>query len=142
MTSFVKLNLIFSLYNATVKGLATMISDIRVVCPLLVLARSRSDVPFYVSTQPRNNHIMADVDNDVAVILGTYTAITAEEKRHFTAIQQLFNHFIWHGKVVPNDPKGVQRVLMAGQDVLLESDYPNCDYWIKKNIVPLYQRVD
>ena len=126
------------------KGLATMISDIRVVCPLLAFAGSRTfdRVPFYVSTQPRGTGTMADVDNDVAVILGSYTALAAEEKRHFTAIQQLFNHFVWHGKVIQNDPKGVNRVLMVGQDVLSELEYPNCDFWIKKNIVPMYARVD
>ncbi|XP_029666293.1 neurotactin [Formica exsecta] len=128
-------------YNATLKGLVTMISDIRVVCPLLTVARMRTDIPFYVATQPRRGYL-ADPDSDAAAILGTYAAVTPEEKRHVSAMQQLFNHYVWHGEVAQADPSGAKRVLVVGQDTLLEQDYPNCDFWIKKNIVPLYGRVD
>lgn len=118
-----------------------MISDIRVICPLLTVARMRTDIPFYVATQPRRGHL-ADPDSDAAAILGTYAAVTPEEKRHVSAMQQLFNHYVWHGEVAQADPSGAKRVLVVGQDTLLEQDYPNCDFWIKENIVPLYGRVD
>ncbi|XP_071573531.1 neurotactin [Temnothorax nylanderi] len=128
-------------YNATLKGLVTMISDIRVVCPLLTLARMKTNIPFYVATQPRRQHL-ADPDSDAAAILGTYAAVTPEEKRHVSAMQQLFNHYVWHGEVAQADQSGAKRVLVVGQDTLLAKGYPNCDFWIEKNIVPMYGRVD
>ncbi|XP_020280778.1 neurotactin [Pseudomyrmex gracilis] len=127
-------------YNATLKGLVTMISDIRVVCPLLTVARMRTNIPFYVATQTRRH--LADPDSDAAAILGTYSAVMPEEKRHVSAMQQLFNYYVWHGDVPQADPTGAKRVLVVGQDTLLEQDYPNCDFWIEKNIVPKYGRVD
>ncbi|XP_011859424.1 PREDICTED: neurotactin [Vollenhovia emeryi] len=128
-------------YNATLKGLITMISDIRVVCPLLTFARMKTNIPFYVATQPRRQHL-ADPDSDAAAILGTYAAVTPEEKRHVSAMQQLFNHYVWHGEVAQVDQSGAKRILVVGQDTLLEKGYPNCDFWIEKNIVPMYGRVD
>ncbi|EFN84654.1 Neurotactin [Harpegnathos saltator] len=127
-------------YNATLKGLVTMISDIRVVCPLFTVASMKNNVPFYVATQPRGQ--LADPDSDAAAILGTYAAVTPEEKRHVSAMQQLFNYYVWHGEVPQADRSGAKRVLMVGQDTLLERDYPNCDYWIKTGIVPRYGRLD
>lgn len=128
-------------YNATLKGLATMISDIRVVCPLLTLATMKTNIPFYVATQPRRQHL-ADPDSDAAAILGTYAAVTPEEKRHVSAMQQLFNHYVWHGEVAQADRSGAKRILVVGQDTLLAQSYSNCDFWISKNIVPMYGRVD
>ncbi|XP_046822767.1 neurotactin [Vespa crabro] len=127
-------------YNATFEGLVRMISDIRVVCPLMTVASMKSNVPFYVATQPRGN--LADPDSDAAAILGTYAARTPEEKRHVSAMQQLFNHYVWHGEVAQADPSGANRVLIVSQDPLPQHDYPNCDFWIQKDIVPLYGRVD
>ncbi|XP_076241406.1 neurotactin isoform X2 [Calliopsis andreniformis] len=129
-----------SRYNATLKGLLSMISDIRVICPLLTVARMKTNIPFYVATQPRGE--LADPDSDAAAILGSYAARTPAEKRHVSAMQQLFNHYVWHGDVVQADPNGVKRVLVVGQDTLSERDYPNCDFWIEKDVVPSYGRVD
>ena len=129
-----------SRYNATVNGLLSMISDIRVVCPLLTVARMKTNIPFYVATQPRGE--IADPDSDAAGILGSYAARTPAEKRHVSAMQQLFNHFVWHGDVAQADSSGVKRVLIIGQDTLPDRDYPNCDFWIGKDIVPSYGRVD
>lgn len=117
-----------------------MISDIRVICPLLTVARMKTNIPFYVATQPRGQ--FADPDSDAAAILGSYAARTPAEKRHVSAMQQLFNHYVWHGEVAQTNFNGVKRVLIVGQDTLSERDYPNCDFWIEKNIVPSYGRVD
>ncbi|XP_028521443.1 neurotactin [Apis cerana] len=127
-------------YNATLRGLLSMISDIRVVCPLLTVARMKTNIPFYVATQPRGQ--FADPDSDAAAILGSYAARTPAEKRHVSAMQQLFNHYVWHGEVAQTNSNGVKRVLIVGQDTLPERDYPNCDFWIEKNIVPSYGRID
>ncbi|CAL7933439.1 unnamed protein product [Xylocopa violacea] len=130
----------FKFYNATLKGLLGMISDIRVVCPLLTVARMKTNIPFYVATQPRG--LFADPDSDAAGILGSYAARTPAEKRHVSAMQQLFNHYVWHGEVAQADPTDVKRVLIVGQDTLPNPDYPHCDFWIEKNIVPSYGRID
>lgn len=130
-------------YNATLEGLATMTSDIRVVCPLLTVALQQPSIPFYVVTQPRYGTGLADVDSDAAAILGSYAARTPEEKRHVSAMQQLFNHYVWHGEVAQTagDLK-TKKVLLVGQDVLSAQNYPNCDFWISKDIVPRYARAD
>lgn len=117
-----------------------MISDIRVVCPLLTVARMKSNIPFYVATQARGQ--FADPDSDATAILGSYAARTPSEKRHVSAMQQLFNHYVWHDEVAQMDPNGVKRVFIVGQDTLPNNDYPNCDFWIEKDIVPSYGRVD
>lgn len=51
-------------------GLISMISDIRIVCPLLVQARSQSNYEFYVATQPIGEHNLATIDADILAILG------------------------------------------------------------------------
>lgn len=122
------------------KGLATMISDIRVVCPLLTIANWKTDIPFYVRTRPRG--ILADPDSDAAAILGSYTPRTVEEKRHVDAMQKLFNRFVWFGEVIQADPRGAKRILIVDQDIHTEKDYPHCDFWINKNIAPKYGRVE
>ncbi|XP_043521162.1 neurotactin [Frieseomelitta varia] len=127
-------------YNTTLKGLLSMISDIRVICPLLTVARMKTNIPFYVATQPRGQ--FADPDCDASAILGSYAARTPAEKRHVSAMQQLFNHYVWHDQVAQADPHGVKRVLIVGQDTLPDRDYPNCDFWIREDIVPSYGRVD
>lgn len=117
-----------------------MISDIRVICLLLTVARMKTNIPFYVATQPRGQ--FADPDSDAAAILGLFAARTPAEKRHVSAMQQLFNHYVWHGEVGQADSNGIKRVFIVGQDKLPQQDYPNCDVWIGKNIVPSYGRVD
>lgn len=49
-----------------------MISDIRVVCPLFVQARSQENIAFYVVTQTQSHDDLnlADVDSDIQAILG------------------------------------------------------------------------
>jgi hypothetical protein len=120
------------------KGLHSMISDVRVVCPLMTVATMKSDIPFYISTFPRD--IVADVDSDAAAILGFFPAKTPEQKRHLQAMQQLFNHFVWHGEVKEAD--GGKRILVVDQDVLPRAGYDNCKLWIDRAIVPAYARVD
>lgn len=129
-------------YNSTLEGLASMISDIRVVCPLFTVALQHPSIPFYVVTQPRGAAGLADVDSDAAAILGTYAARTSEEKRHVSAMQQLFNHYVWHGEVVQAAREIKTKILLVGQDVLPVQNYSNCNFWISKDIVPRYARAD
>ena len=115
-----------------------MISDIRVVCPLMTVATMKTDIPFYISTFPRD--VVADADADAAAILGFFPNKTPEQKRHLQAIQQLFNHFVWHGEV--KDASSGNRILIVDQDVLPRGGYDNCKLWIDRGIVPNYGRVD
>ncbi|KAL7032492.1 hypothetical protein ACKWTF_007333 [Chironomus riparius] len=64
----------FNLYGKTKEGLISMISDIRIVCPLLVQARSQSNPNFYfyISSQNVGTNNLASVDSDILAILGLY----------------------------------------------------------------------
>lgn len=124
-------------YNATYAGLVSMISDIRTICPLLTMARAQHMIPFYVVTQVGNGEIpLATVDDDVQAILGRYEPKTPEQRRYVSAIQQLFYHYVSHGEMKQFDTR--RPVFDIGQDALSVVDYPNCDYWISKDVVPRY----
>lgn len=126
-------------YGATLKGLHSMISDIRVVCPLMTVATMKTDIPFYISTFPRDD-VIADADNDAAAILGFFPKKTPQQERHLHAMQQLFNHFVWNGEV--NSVDSGKRILIVDQDVLPRAGYENCKLWVDTGIVPTYARVD
>ncbi|XP_015119157.1 neurotactin [Diachasma alloeum] len=143
-------------YNATLHGLATIITEIRVLCPIYNLTNMvpPNNISFYIATQPRWGQL-ADADSDVAAILGSYTLFTPEEKRHQSAIQQLFNQFVWHNRIIDaakeitygynnhhNYSQNARKIIVVGQDILPQHGYPNCDYWIKNNLVPKYARID
>lgn len=127
-------------YNATYQGLVSMISDIRTICPLLTMARQQPSVPFYVVTQTGGNLSIADVDADIQAILGRYEGKTPEQRRYISAIQQLFYHYVSHGEMKQFEVR--RRVLDIGQDALPTEDYRNCDFWISKDVVPRYARLD
>ncbi|CAH1370476.1 unnamed protein product [Tenebrio molitor] len=128
------------LYPKTYKGLSAMISDIRTVCPLMVVASQMPEVPFYVVTQTRGEPDLADVDSDVDAILGRYEPKTPEHKRYFSAMQGLFYHYVWLGKVEQGDV--TKKLLLVGQDVLSNATYSHCAFWISKGVVLPYAALD
>lgn len=96
----------------------------------------------FFSFQTRNNGV-ADVDSDVAAILGRYEAKTPEQRRYSTAMQQIFYRFVAHHRFdSPSADASNNKILLIGQDPSIAKDYPNCDFWISKDIVPRYSRVD
>nr|CAD7395205.1 unnamed protein product [Timema poppensis] len=130
---------VFRRYNHSYSGLVSLISDIRTVCPLLTLSRSRPGVPFYVVTHPRSEDGLAGVAADVEAILGTYEPRDVEQKRFVTAMQELFYRFVHLGELRREEAEkksNQNRVLLIGQDANPSRDYPNCDYWIAQDIVP------
>jgi hypothetical protein len=128
------------LYGETVQGLISMISDIRYVCPLLVLARSQDqNLPFYVVTQTEGALGVADVNSDVEAILGRYTSETPEKRRYLDSVRQLFFYFVGHGKV--NHYRSQNFILNIEQDVIPQSELPKCNFWIKNDIVPRYATI-
>lgn len=129
------------LYNATnYKGLVSIITDIRTICPLLTNARLQNSVPFYVVTQGKGDDSLATVDDDVRAILGHYVAENNEQERYVSAIQQIFYHYVGHGEVTQYVP--TRRVINFGPDPISQEDYPNCNFWIANDIVPRYARID
>lgn len=52
-----------------------MVSDIRIVCPLLVQAKTQSNYAFYFVTQPIENNL-ATMGSDIQAILGTFFHIS------------------------------------------------------------------
>lgn len=130
---------VFGRYNESVQGLLQMISDIRIVCPLLVLARSQQNLPFYIVTQTTGDLKVADVDSDVQAILGRYTSETPEKRRYIDAMRQLFYYYVSHGKILSYSSQN--SILNIDQDIMPRADSPNCDFWIEKQFVPHYATV-
>lgn len=127
-------------YSATYLGLSTMVTDIRIVCPLFSVWSQMNNVTFYVVNQTRGEHRLADIDSDIDAILGRYEPKTPEQRRYFSAMQGLFYHFVWHGKVEEKAPG--KNVLIVDQDVLPNSTYSHCGYWTLKNIVLPFAALD
>ncbi|KAL3266643.1 hypothetical protein HHI36_010806 [Cryptolaemus montrouzieri] len=131
---------VFKMYPMNYKGLSTMISDIRIVCPLFAISSQMRRVPLYVVTQTRGEQNLADIESDVDAILGRYEPKTPEQRRYVSAMQGLFYHFVWHGKIEQQNMG--HEVLIVGQDVLPNSTYSQCAYWINKNIVLTHAALD
>ncbi|KAL1509778.1 hypothetical protein ABEB36_004463 [Hypothenemus hampei] len=126
-------------YQANYRGLSSLVTDIRIVCPLYNIWSQMTKVTFYVVNQTRENQI-TDIDSDIDAILGRYEPKTPEQRRYFSAMQGLFYHFVWYGKV---EQKSLNKtVLIVDQDVLPNSTYSHCNYWILKDFVPKFAALD
>lgn len=124
---------ILKMYPSTYKGLASLISDVRITCPLFTIMSQIQGVPFYVAIQPRGEPNIADIDADIDAILGRYEPKTPQQARYVSAIQDLFYSYVWHGKI-EQEMYGM-RVLLVGQDVLPNSTYSHCAYWVGQNVI-------
>lgn len=134
---------VISMYNATTyEGLVAIISDIRTICPLLTIARQQPTAPFYVVTQTetKSGFALAEDDADIQGILSRYEPHTVEQRRYVSTIQQLFYHFVSHG--IMEQYKPTQKVLNIEQDPLPQDDYSHCNFWISKDFVPRYAKID
>lgn len=127
-------------YPATYRGLSTLVTDVRITCPLYNMWRQMNNVTFYVVNQTRFETQSADIDSDIEAILGRYEPKTPEQKRYYPAMQQLFYNFVWYGKI--NQKYLDRNVLIVDQDILLNSTYSECDYLSLKNIVPRFAALD
>ncbi|XP_055383502.1 neurotactin [Condylostylus longicornis] len=133
-------------YNATYKGLISMVSDIRTICPLYTIAvKQQPFVPFYVVHQPNNEIGLANVNADIEAILGSTEDVqnenikTPEEKRYSETIRNMFYKYIQHGTL---DTHQANKIIKIGQELTTSSEYSHCNYWIQKDIVPRYARMD
>ncbi|KAJ8676007.1 hypothetical protein QAD02_011793 [Eretmocerus hayati] len=125
-------------YETTLKGLHTMISDIRVVCPLFWVTVSNKKIPMYVSRFPRDGKI-ADVDSDAAAILGIYPNATVQQRQHLGEMQKIFKQFVWNGKVDKID-QGMY--LFIDEDVIPHANIDICNYWIHQDMVPNFAKLN
>ncbi|KAE8743855.1 Carboxyl/Cholinesterase 34, neurotactin [Frankliniella occidentalis] len=135
-------------YNATWPGLAAIVSDIRTVCPLNVLATKMPSAYFYVTTFPisvsksddelQYQEPLAELGIDVAAIMGRVEGATPEERRYITAMQQLFYQFVRFGELHHSSDSYTGRILVVDQDTLPKVEYPNCNFWIQKDVVPRF----
>lgn len=121
------------MYPSTYKGLMSLITDIRITCPLFTIMSQMQGVPFYVAIQPRGEQNLADIDADVDAILGVYQPTNPQQTRYVTAIQDLFYNYVWHGKI-EQEMFGM-KVLLVGQDVLPNSTYSHCAFWVGQNVI-------
>lgn len=131
-------------YPMNYKGLVTMVSDIRTVCPLFAISTQMQDVPFYVVTQPRGEHDLADIDSDIDAILGRYETKTPDQRRYVSEMQNLFYHFVWHDSrsIVFNLQAKQKKVLLIDQGISFSANFSHCDFWINNNIVLPYAGLD
>ncbi|KAK6630274.1 hypothetical protein RUM44_004941 [Polyplax serrata] len=135
---------VLNLYNTTWEDLTAMISDIRTICPLLNFTRAQTEqnLSFYVAKLERNHTDfgqIADIDADMSSILGTYEPRTASQRNFVAVIQELFYNYVTRGEWNSKKKDGV---LIIGETAEWEDEYPNCDFWGSKNMVPTFARRD
>jgi carboxylesterase type B len=128
---------------------ASMISDIRTVCPLQELAQYVSgnfvaDVYSYVASQKRQEPLggIADQTVDIAAILGTYQTEDPEELKFIDNMNDMFFNFVNTGKL-PKDQDLTKGMYIVDSEIKTQGSYPNCDFWKKaQQIVPTYAALD
>jgi len=128
---------------------ASMISDIRTVCPLQQLADYASknfvaNVFSYVATQPKLDSMdgIADKTLDISAIFGTYQTEDESEKQFIANMQNMFYTYVKTGTL----PKGKDMSLgmyVVDNEMTTQRGYPKCDFWEKaQDIVPNYASLD
>ncbi|XP_068081250.1 neurotactin-like [Anabrus simplex] len=129
-------------YGTTWPGLASMISDIRTVGPLLSMSRQlqNTESTFYVATEPQGTQRIADVHVDAEVFMRRYKHMSTEERRFNSAMEKLCYRFVYFEEIRKDVEPNT--VLLIGQDTNPSIKYPNCDLWFMYDIVPRYARVD
>jgi len=129
---------------------ASMISDIRTICPLQELAsyvnsKFTADVYSYVATQKRSSGPLegiADSTIDISAILGTYQAETEDEKAFVSNMQKLFASFVTNGNL-PEMINMNHGMYVVDKEVNTQRSYPHCDFWKEAlDIVPTYAALD
>ena len=128
---------------------ATMVSDLRTVCPLQSLASYISDyngnVYSYVATQKRANKLggITDATSDVAAIFGVYTPANDDEASFVRNMQDMFYLFVKEGKLPHGDSNAKSGVYTVDKSVVTHRSYQNCDFWLGLgDIVPNYGKMN
>lgn len=128
---------------------ASLLSDVRTICPLYYAALERADpyvplpVYFYVATQRKLTGMgyVAEAHADISAILGTYTIETREEEKFVKNMEKLFYEFVEKGQI-PEAQDVTRSILKVGESIQKIFTYPNCDFWQEHQFYPNYSRVD
>merc|ERR1712241_703353 len=100
---------------------ASMISDIRTICPL---------------------EGIADSTIDISAILGTYQAETEDEKAFVSNMQKMFASFVTNGNL-PEEINMNHGMYVVDKEVNTQRSYPRCIFWKDAlDIVPTYAALD
>jgi len=130
---------------------ASMISDIRTVCPLQELAQYVSQnfvskVFSYVATQKRADSLggIADSTIDVAAIFGVYETEDEEELKFITNMNDMFFTFVKTGILPKGEDLSFEKMYLVDSEIATqEMAYPKCDFWKEaQKIVPTYAALD
>jgi Carboxylesterase family len=128
---------------------ATMVSDLRTVCPLQSLARYVSDfnenVYSYVATQKRSGKLggIADATSDVAAIFGVYEPADDDESSFVRNMQDMFYNFVKEGKLPHGNSDAKNGIYTVDKNVVTHKSYQNCDFWQGVgDIVPNYGKMN
>jgi len=140
------------LYNVTDnwQSYASMVSDIRTVCPLQKLAQYVSQnfvskVYSYVATQKRTDALggIADKTIDIAAILGSYETENEDELKFIANMNDMFFTFVKTGNLPKGNHDLAHGMYIVDSDITTEDNYQNCDFWEKaQKIVPTYAALD
>ena len=133
------------LYNVSDHWLeyASMVSDIRTVCPVQELAdyvskNFLSDIYSYVATHKRNG--IADSTVDIGAIFGKYH--DEADAAFVTNMQNAFFTFVKTGKM-PQDKDLTLGMYTIDAEITAQRVYPKCDFWKNaQSIVPNYANLD
>ena len=145
------------LYNYTDKDTrnhwleyATMLSDIRTVCPIQHLAAYVSnnfvaDIFSYVATQKRSSRLggIADSTSDISAIFGVYETANADEADFAKNMQDMFYGYVKDGKLPHGNTDLTRGMYTIDKTITTQKNYPTCDFWQRaQNIVPNYGNLD
>lgn len=129
---------------------ASMISDIRTICPMQDLAQYVNEnfvaeVFSYVATQPRSSETLggiADKTIDISAILGTYQTEDAAELQFISHMQNMFYTYVNTGKL-PLAKDLTLGIYVVNDELATQRNYPICDFWKEaQDIVPNYAALD
>ena len=123
---------------------ASMLTDIRRVCPMQDLARTAADnfaadVFSYVATQPRSKlGNIADSTSDIEALLGVYDHENEEQSKFVENMQHLFYTFVRTGKM-PHGKDVKTGMYTVDDEITTQAHYQNCDFWKSaQKIVPSF----
>ena len=148
-----------ALYNYTEEGndsrnhwieFASMLSDIRTVCPIQHLAAYVSnnfvaDIYSYVATQKRVERLggIADKTSDISAIFGVYEPSNDDEASFVKNMQDLFYGYVKEGKLPHGNTDLTRGMYKVEKSISTQRNYPTCDFWQRaQDIVPNYGSMD
>ncbi|TRY73621.1 hypothetical protein TCAL_09914 [Tigriopus californicus] len=132
--------LVLEHYNTTFtnknwQAYASMVSDLRMICPLLETAQVASrnfvaNVYAYVVTQPRTSDLgdVADRTLDIEAIFGLLNTNDASVRKFSKNMQDMFYQFVRDGTLPQNKDLTVG-MYEVSEKISTQTNYPSCEFW-------------